>query len=207
MTEVSLSPARWVEYEKLTNEQLRVELAKQISLTSSSLMRAAEIWTELQRRGVDMSAFRSGLALYLPRIARLELAAESVVTFAGQRKLLQHLVGMPLEDQRRYAAGEPVKVAERDESGRVVELTRRLTELSGREVDQVLGQGRIRSMSEQKSSLAHADGQPTRIRRRAGSSARVLARDGLLHVGRVRLEPLDLAIALKALGFDLVRRG
>ena len=203
MVSAQLSP---LDYAKLTNDQLRTELAEQVSLTAESLLRASLIWTELQRRGVDLSAFRSGLAKYLPRIARRELAAEAVVTFAGQRTLLQHFAGMPLEDQRRYSAGQAIKIAERNESGQVVSVERRLTELTGREVVLALQYGRVRSFDEQRSSLDQQMAQPTRIRRSSGGIARIRAQSGLLQVGRMRIHPLDLVPALKILGFDLKLR-
>ena len=190
---------------RMTNESLRAELAKQLSLTAFSLMRAAAIWTELQRRGVDMGALRSGLSAYLPRIARGELAAEAVVMFAGQKTLLQNIAGMPLEDQRKYAAGEPVSMVERDEQGRIVKISKRLRELSGREVALALGGGRIRSLAEQRLSLRQIEEQPTRKRYSSGSIAKISARDGMIHVGRVRLDPLDLSPALSKLGFRIVR--
>ncbi len=198
--------AKELDLEHLTNDQLRHELGVQIALTADALFIAARIWIELQRRGVDMSALRSGLGRYLPLIARSELAPEAVVSFAGQRKLLQCLVGMPLEDQRRYAAGKPIELAERDEAGRMVMVSRRFTELSGREVMLAVDQGRVRSGAEQRSSLARQAEQPTRIRRRSGSVVQVAAKNGLLQIGRTRLEPLDLAVALRVLGFELVRR-
>ena len=193
-------------YAKLTNEDLREELAKQITLTAVALLRAAEIWSELQRRGVDMSALKSGLGQYLSRISRRELAAEAVVAFAGQRKILQHLSGMPLEAQRRYAAGEQIDLAEHDDFGRIIQTTRKLGELTGREIVVALDQGRVRSLTEQKSQLSRQMNEPTRVRRREGSTAQVAARGGLLHIGRVRLDPLDLTLALGALGFELVRK-
>ena len=206
MTEIAPKASGRYDCARLTNQQLREELAGQIALTATSLLRAAEIWSELQRRGVDMSALRSGLAQYLPRIASQELAAEAVVTFAGQYTLLRRLSGMPLADQRRYASGEWIELAERDERGRIVRAERRLAELSGREVVLAIENGRVRSIAEQKSSLALQANQPSRIRRRAGSVVRISAQNGLLHIGLTRLEPLDLTAALKALGFDLVRR-
>ena len=195
-----------LELARLSNEELRAELAQQLALTAASLMRAAAIWTELQRRGVDLAALRSGLAHYLPRIARGELAPEAVVAFAGQRMLLQHLAGMPLADQRRYAAGEPITVAEVDSEGQIVGVQRQLVELTAREVMVALGDGRVRSLKDQTRTLARQTAKPTTRRKVSGSTARVTARDGLVHIGRIRLDPLDLTPALRALGFDLTRR-
>ena len=190
---------------RLSNEELRTVLAKQLTLTAAALMEAALIWTELQRRGVDMTALRSGLASYLPRIARRELAAEAVVTFAGRRALLQSLSGMSLDEQRRYAAGETVNVVECDDNGALVTSQRQLNELSQREIVLVIANGRVRTPAEQRQSIAHMNQRPSTRRRRFGSITSIKAQNGLLHVGRSRLEPLDLAPALRALGYDLVR--
>ena len=207
MSEVDLENAEThADLSLLTNEQLRSQLANQIALTAESLLSAAAIWTELMRRGVDLGAFRSGLAFYLPKIARRELAPEAVVTFAGQRTLLQSMIGMPLDQQRRFAAGDAIEIAEEDGNGKVALQQRRLAELSLKEVLLAIGDGRVRSFAEQRRSLLQNASEPTRQRRSTGSVVRIRAVGGLIHIGRTRLDPLDLAAALKTLGFELVRK-
>ena len=208
MTSLEVARPNLPQFEELSNEELRALLVKKVSLSAVSLMEAAEIWKELQRRGVEMSAFRSGLGMYFPRIARGELAAEAVVAFAGQRVLLQHMIGMPLDEQRRYAAGEPITVADRDDDGQIMGAQRRLSEMSAREVTLAIADGRVRPLKVQAESLARKVTRAAPRRAKSGSTARIRAdvSAGTLAIGRTRLEPLDLASALRALGFDLVRR-
>ena len=207
-TEIAPRTASALDVERASDAELRQELAAQLTLTARSLARAAEIWTELQRRGIDLRELRSGLAVYLPRIARGELAAEAVVAFAGQKMLLQHLTGMPLDEQRRYAGGDPITIAAQDDQGQIIGEQRRLVELSGREVLLAISNGSVRPLKAQSDTLRRQSAKPTRRRHATGSTARVRADTaaGTVVVGRVRLEPLDLSAALKALGFDLVRR-
>jgi hypothetical protein len=89
---------------------LRAELARGLTLTAEHLTRLGAIWAELERRGEDLSDLRAGLAEWLPKIAAGRLAAEAVVAFATKRLLLRAIEGVPLEQQRRLAAGEEVQV-------------------------------------------------------------------------------------------------
>lgn len=191
----------------LSTDELKRELANQLSLTASALSKASLLWSELTRRGVDLSDLRSGLAIYLPRISRGELAAEAVVAFAGQRLLLQYIAGMPLDEQRRYAEGEKIQIAEHGDDGQITVIERRMTDMTGRQVMLAVADGKIRPVHAQTKSLARQMLAPTKKRRQNGSTARISARDGMIQIGRVRLEPQDLAASLRALGFELVRRG
>ena len=201
---VAAEGAYLAELSAKSNAELRQELADQLSLTAKGLMRAAAIWSELTRRGIDMSSLRAGLAIYLPRIARGELAAEAVIAFAGQRMLLQHMAGMDLDEQRRLAAGEPITLAERDDEGRVLGVQRRLAEMTSREVLLALSDGRVRTLKEQTGSLIRSIAKPARRRSATGSTTTIKAVDGQLQIGRSRIEPADLAGALGRLGFKIV---
>lgn len=183
----------------MTLDALKSELAKCLTLTAAALSRASEIYTELVARGENLSDLRSGLALYLPRIARGELAAEAVVAFAGQRTLLHRLIGTDLELQRRWAAGEPVELAERTGAGTIVAVKRPLTTLNAREVLLVLGDGGgVRPLPAQVASLAR-EKPPKRKPRSATVRADVPA--GRVRVGRASVEPAKLADALRDLGW------
>ena len=89
---------------------LRAELSKGLTMTARGLSHMAAVWEELESRGEDLSDLRCGMGLLLPVIASGRLAAEAVVAFAGRPLILKHLEGMPLDQQRRYADGEPIPV-------------------------------------------------------------------------------------------------
>ena len=61
---------KWIEdRETLTRvslDDLRKMLASEIEITAHHISKMALIWAELERRGEDMTALRSGIARYLP---------------------------------------------------------------------------------------------------------------------------------------------
>lgn len=130
----------------LTVEQLRDALAAQITTTAREVERLAAIWIELERRGEDMSAFRTGIAKYLPAVASGRLASEAVIRLAGNQTALRALAALEIEQQRRLLEAGAVEVT--GESGpRSVPLHL----LSPTEVHRVFDPiaGRVRTPAEQ----------------------------------------------------------
>src|SRR5690606_42162109 len=78
--------------------------------TAQGLAFLAAVWSDLERPAEALSDLRHGIAEFLPRIADGPLAAEAVVAFAGQRTLHRRVAMLPLDEQRRLAAGERVPV-------------------------------------------------------------------------------------------------
>lgn len=130
-----------------TTQALKRRLAHQMELSARHLMDMASIWTELERRGEDLSALRTGLTDYLPKIAAGELDAQAVVMFAGNRQLLRYLCTLPVSQQQHLIERGSIELY-LPESQQVT--PRKLSQLSGREVTQVFGHGLVRSASEQQ---------------------------------------------------------
>jgi len=130
----------------IATDALKRRLAQQMELSARHLVEMAAIWTELERRGEDLSALRTGLTDYLPRIAAGELDAQAVVQFAGNRQLLRYLATLPIDRQQQLIEQGEIEVVlpESGERGR-----RKLAHLSGREVNQVFGQGIVRTPEQQ----------------------------------------------------------
>lgn len=126
---------------------LRQRLAQQMELSARHLVEMASIWTELERRGEDLSALRTGLTDYLPRIAAGELDAAAVVRFAGNRQLLRYLSTLDIERQQELISADTIELV-LPESGDTT--IRKLAHLAGREVTQVFGHGIVRSPDEQR---------------------------------------------------------
>lgn len=112
MTEITLYRPGEVSLAELSTEELREKLASSLELSASHLMHLAAIWQELERRGEDLSALRSGIAVYLPLIARGELDAQLVVRYAGQNMLLRHLAGLPREEQSRLIDDDRITIVD-----------------------------------------------------------------------------------------------
>lgn len=137
---------------QVATDAFKRRLAEQMELSARHLMAMATIWTELVRRGEDLSALRTSLTDYLPKIAAGELDAQAVVQFAGNRSaaaaLFHHFAAR--------SAGHLLSVSEVDlvlpESG---ETTRRkLAHLTGSEVTLVFGHGLVRKPDDQARLLA-----------------------------------------------------
>jgi hypothetical protein len=103
-------------------DDLRSELARCLTLTAQTLVRAAAVFVELERRGEDLSELRKGWGWTFPMIASGQLAAEAVVRFCGMTCHLKALIGLPLDRQRKIAAGEPIEVVMRDDPKVTVQL-------------------------------------------------------------------------------------
>lgn len=185
--------------------ELRAELANALTVTAVGLARAAAIWTELNNRGEDIP-LRSGLSIWLPRIAAGALAAEAVVAFAGQRMLLHRMVGMPLDEQRRLAAGGKITVAAANEAGEIVHESRAVASLSSREVTLAIADGTVRPLDAQTRSLAAKRPRRKRASRTSAAIIRADTARGLLQIGRSSVAPDDIVDALARLGWRMERR-
>lgn len=142
------------ELASMTTDYLKQRLAEQMELSARHLVEMATIWAELERRGEDLSALRTGLTDYLPRIAAGTLDARAVVQLAGNRLLLRHFAMLPLDQQQTILGHGEVEVV-LPESREVTQ--RKLAYLSAQEVRQVFGKGQLRSPAEQERIISGAD--------------------------------------------------
>jgi hypothetical protein len=85
----------------LSIDNLRKMLATEISVTAQHIAKMAMVWAELERRGEDMSALRSGIARYLPAVAARRLLPEAVVRLAGNTVALRAIASLVPDEQRR----------------------------------------------------------------------------------------------------------
>lgn len=81
--------------------ELKAELANALKLTAHHLTYLAAIWGELEKRGEDLSALKTGIGKYLALIASGSLLAEAVVAFAGEPMLLRRVSMLPLAEQKK----------------------------------------------------------------------------------------------------------
>jgi hypothetical protein len=191
---------------ELSTDDLRAKLARALEATAAGLYQAAEIWSELNRRGEAIPRL-PGILQWLPRVARGELAAETIIAFAGQGSLIGAMIGMSLDEQRKYADGELITVATFDEDGKAISQAKPLTELTAREVKLVVDRGQIRTIKAQINSLNRSR---TQTKTKPPVSTVTIHADigaGLLVVGHSRISPTELATHLWRLGWRLERLG
>lgn len=97
--------------EAADTESLKERLTTLLARTADDLRQMAAIVGELERRGEDLSALRLGIIDHLRRIASGQLLPEIVVRFSGFPQMLRIACHLPLADQQKLAAGEPVEMA------------------------------------------------------------------------------------------------
>ncbi len=154
---------------RLSTEDLRDRLGEAITLTAQNLEKIAVIWAELERRGEDLSALRTGLTAYLPDIAGGRLDAGVVVRFAGRSTLLRILSRLSIRDQREYLAGKPIEMAHIDDSGELKTSSVSIDEVPATMMRIVFSDRGVRSAVEQARMIApvkravRASGRPIKV--------------------------------------------
>lgn len=176
----------------IDTETLKAELAASLRTTAQGLVRMAAIVAELQTRGEDLSDLRLGLVTWLRKIASGQVLPEIVVRYQGSPQLLRSISALPLNDQQRFADGEPVKLIV-DLSGdhRLVEPLK----LTREQLHQVFAADHVRDDTEQIMVMETRRNRPakpeTKSRRVRGDKDA-----GGIFVGRAFAEHGDVLAAL-----------
>lgn len=145
----------------MPTERLRQELTRGLQITAHNLLRLAMIVKALEDRGEDLSDLRVGMLAHLRRIAYGQTTAEVVVRFSGFPSLIGIIANLPMPDQQRLGAGEPVKLLVRGSNGPEHRLVDPLA-LSREQARQVFARDHIRDESEQIVWLESPRNQPTK---------------------------------------------
>lgn len=137
------------EFLAMSTDELRVELTRSLDMTAQSLRRLALIVRTLDERGIDLSDLKLGLLTYLRQIAYGHVIPEVVVRFAEAPSLIQRIAALPAPDQRSLAGGEPVDLVVREADGSFGRRRADPLKMTGQQIYQVFGRGRLRDEAEQ----------------------------------------------------------
>lgn len=178
-----------------STEQLKLALTQGLTISAKQLNYLSLIWMELEKRGEDLSALRSGLAVYLPLIASNKLDAEVVVRFAGQRTLLSKLMELTVEQQREMLSTDTIDVVDIGNDGKHQVTKKTLMQLSAQEAIRVFSNGQILTPEEQKKKISKS-AKPVRQRISSAVHIEIKGADKLLSVGgkRVKIERVFSAL-------------
>lgn len=127
-----------------STDSLKSALAQSLEITAKHLGYLAQIWWELERRGEDLSALRTGLMAYLPLIANQQIEADLVVKYAGQKTLLHALSQLDRSQQRQLIASDSVSVVRLNAEGQRYDELVSLSALGAQEVYRVFNEDHIR---------------------------------------------------------------
>jgi hypothetical protein len=185
----------------LSTEELRAELSRSLEVTAAQLVHLAAIVAELERRGENLSDLRLGLLGYLRRINAGQVLPELVVRFQGRPAALQTASLLPIGDQQRLVASEPLELVVPGSSGQTWDT--RLVDplwLDTHQFRQLAGPAGLRSVPEQI-VLLEGRGRPTEGPGKPRSVGRVKPdrKRGGLVVGRTFVPTADVVGALAEL--------
>lgn len=144
-------------YKKMTIAQLFEEYRKASAFTAEGLKKMAEIWVTLENKGADMSAYKTPLSRLFPDIANGSLLPETALLFGLMpAPIVEGVKSLVPEIQAQIAKNEGrVEILQHDGKTR----NTRIQDLSQREVAQLIGGGKIRTVSEQRRHMAPAPAQ------------------------------------------------
>lgn len=148
MNELMVSQQR---IKTLETQELKKLLVEGIQITARQLYYLSMIWKELEERGEDLSAFKKGLAVYLPDIARGILDANVVVKFAHLKILINAIKTLPINQQKKLTEDNcslPVLIETKD--GGYMEKNIPVNAMSSQQVKQVFNGGKILDIKEQE---------------------------------------------------------
>ncbi len=142
-----------LEVSKLSTEQLKAELARELGSFANHLIRLAAVWVELERRGEDLTQLRGGIGVYLPAIAAGTVLPETVVRFSGQTTLLRAIAALTPTEQQRILDDGKVLVAERKNGHHETRMLLPVAALSTAQIRLVFAERSIRNETEQVAIL------------------------------------------------------
>ena len=175
--------------------------------TARNISTVCDILFALAERGERHTLMRNSTFRWYREVARGELAPEAIMAFAGLNAILTRLVGIPLGQQRQFADGEPLPVAEKNlTTGDVETSVRPLVQMSMHQLDQVFeAPGKLRSLTQQKKQALKGDA-PAKM---SGAPAEPLFTadelTGEIVCGSLRFKPGRIRRALGRLGYKLVK--
>lgn len=122
-----------------------------LDVTAGGMMQMAECWVELVSRGENMTSYQNPMFSFLPDVASGKLLPDVLLRYGGTPSLTTAIAALVPEDQKKLTRPDArVAVAMADGTTRRA----RITDLKVSELRQVLGDGRIRTVSEQQRHLA-----------------------------------------------------
>lgn len=189
------------EYAALSTADLRTRLAETCDRWTDLLVDIAIMWKTITDRGEACKiVFDAELARYIPLIASGEVDATAIVRFRHSPYCRKVVSVLPIDTQRRIAAGEPVKLVVREGDT----YTHRLVdpaELEHAEFLQVFDYaGRtVRSEFDQQRYIERQDKLRRVVSARSAGSIRADTARGVIVVGRTQLKPADVVAALAEL--------
>lgn len=189
----------------MSDAQLNSEFGRLFASIESNITALAHIIVEEESRGITRTITRkNGILRWSHEIVKGELHPSVVIAFSGFTTLLRSVKGMPLKEQQRLADDGKTTVAVKS-GDQVIEVQKRLIDLSAAEIARVFTGGTTRDFAAQQKSL-RTEIVATKKARKAGPTIEVDEVRDQLVVGGIRVSAAKIAKAMTKLGFRVDRK-
>ena len=196
----------------LSNDELMRAIRSRMRLSIEVLEELAALIKEARHRRMSLAEFSTGYPRRLVAVADGQLDAGLLFKFCDNNALLDAVMCVPVDTQRKLAKGGTVLVVEHDDkSGELVTSEKLLRNLSGPQCRLVFADGELLDIPAQKKrwrSLHAASRRSVSPGKTDPSRAvRVTANieTGDVVVGQFKIAPDKFTAAFKALGFKIIR--
>ncbi len=192
-TEIVTRAPEALELAEVSTEALKNQLRNAIGITEQAIIRVADLWQELTRRGEDLSEFRFALAPFLLPVAQGKLLPALVVSMAAQPRALQRLAALPVQEQAQLLSGMEIEVYK----GAGQAEAKPLPAMTFAEIVATVRDGRILTTDEQALATKRSA-----VRLRKGRPPRITVRPavGTVQIGSLNIELERLLSALRTAG-------
>lgn len=187
------------DYSKMTDEELNTRIKLCATDLQTKVKELADLLTELRKRGQTHPLMFVPILKDFAAISSGKLSVNAALEFGGNSALMEQVKKMPVARQDDLANGGTIPVVEINPQGKQVTVQRRVGQLTNRDLNRVLNNGKVASVAAQKKSLTPA----AQLKEVAGLIVDITNRK--LQIGGKSIAPMELAKPLKELGFRLVR--
>lgn len=133
----------------VSTAELQKSLRDDVASASGSIVAACAKLYELNERKVFDPHMQSGALKWFREIHTEKLDADFVLMFAGAPSLIRAAVGSSLKDQRIWAKGGEIRLAETNAAYEVVETSKPLHRMNSIDLKVAFNAGKPRPMKEQ----------------------------------------------------------
>lgn len=193
-SEIVPSAPEHLELQGESTEVLRSRLRAAIGMTEEAIRTVATLWRELQRRGEDMSEFRTSLSPFLPAVADGRLLPALVVKLSGQTRALARLAELKVDDQQRLLQGEVLAIYR---GGDHIER-KQLDHLTYSEILLSIRDGRIWSVEEQRMAHQRSEEARRRLKSKGRPVTLSVTSGNRIRIGRIEVEAERIIALLRA---------
>lgn len=188
-----------------STSQLEQSLQAVISNTADEIARASAILYELRERKIWHNAMKTDLLKWFVEIHMERLHPEFVMMFAGTPTYVRAALGSSLKQQKEWADGGEVRIAEVNAHYEVVETKKPFFRLDAKDLNTAFNDGKIRPMTEQRKIAEKRIAPIAPSEKPKQERVRAHIEDEAIVINGTKYRIGELKAPLLALGYRLVR--